>query len=85
MPVETLMQIADRGAALTWDDFGGYAFHVVAEDVCYIRRYEVRGGEYVLFVSADVCDDPIRTAIVIRLSDAARADLISEDSAFLFE
>lgn len=84
MPIEDLMRIATLGTDMTWDDFENYTFHTVSEDVCYIRRYEIRGGEYILFVGADVPDGPIRTAILVRLSDAVRVDLLTEDNNFIF-
>lgn len=41
-----------RGPELTWRDFDGYTYEIIADSMVYMCQYDVEGGDYYLWVTS---------------------------------
>ncbi len=77
---EDLRDLIDQGARLTWADFAGHYYEAIWESGMCIREYAVRGDEFSLMVSASSDSAALDSVLLIRQSDHASVDLLSESA-----
>ncbi len=69
MTEEVLQGIIACGKDLAWGDFDGYAYELVMDTNVYIRRYDVRGGNYSLWVSSASEGEEIVSVLLVDMKN----------------
>jgi hypothetical protein len=79
MTPEQMQTLVAKGGDLTWQDFHDYGFEVKGEDIVYIRRYDVQGGDYYLMVTSESEGTSIISVILVDLNTYEQTEIFAPE------
>lgn len=79
MTPEQMQTLVAKGGDLTWKDFDGYPYEVKGEDIVYICRYDVQGGEYYLMVTSEEKGTSIISVILVDLNTYEQTEIFAPE------
>jgi hypothetical protein len=79
MTPQQMQEIIAKGGDLTWQDFDGYSYEVKGQDIVYICRYDVQGGEYYLMVTSEEEGTSIISVILVDLNTYEQTEIFAPE------
>ena len=79
MTVEQMQAIMAKGENLTWKDLHDYPCEVLGEDIVYVCRYNVEGGDYYLMVTSEAKGTSIISVILVDLNTYEQTEIFAPD------
>ena len=62
---EQLDALVAKGDRLSWVDFDGFTYEVIAEDIAYIRKYPGENDRFYLLVTSSGSTAPIESVLLV--------------------